>query len=235
MNICIYFTVFASSGKPISFSFAFHVVFYLICFFFFWVKDCQKSDKKKRRKICWTATTVTSLSRRHMTCHFVSGWCVMMRATRKEIPIMYMIAMLLSAERFLLFLFESRCISGCHLYLRSDHVKAADCTLETHTHKEEESGFLVRLVSRFLDVTNRSSFWKIVVSCCRRSYCCYSENILFSFSLFSYKKDKLFKSQKPGFCEYNAVFSLAHAAVEEQNAHTHMAHLQQHTRSLLIR
>lgn len=60
------------------------------------------------------------------------------------------------------------------------------------------------------------------------------KHIIF-LSLFSYKKDKLFKSQKPGFCEYNAVFSLAHAAVEEQNAHTHMAHLQQHTRSLLIR
>lgn len=87
--ICIYFTVFASSGKPIDFSFAFQVGFYFI--FFFWVKTVKIRDKRKK---CRTATTVTSLSRRHMTCHFVSGWCVMLRATRKERPIMYMIAML---------------------------------------------------------------------------------------------------------------------------------------------
>lgn len=81
----------------------------------------------------------------------------MLRATRKERTIMNMIAMILSAKRFLLFLFLSRCISGCHLYLRSDHFKAADCILETRTQKEE-SGFLVWLVSRFLDVTDESRF-----------------------------------------------------------------------------
>lgn len=75
--------------------------------------------------------------------------------TRKE-RIMYMIAVHLSAEKLRLFLILSRCISGCHLYLRSDHFKAADCILETH--KPEESGFLVRLVSRFLDVTDISRF-----------------------------------------------------------------------------
>lgn len=135
--ICIYFTVFASSGKPINFLLLFRLVFYLIWFFSFWVKDCQKHDKRRKKK-SRTSTTVTSLSRHHMTCHFVSGWCVVPRATRKERPIMYMIAMLLSAERFLLFLFLSRCISGCHLYLRSDHFKAADCTIETHTKKNQD-------------------------------------------------------------------------------------------------
>lgn len=97
------------------------------------MKDCQIHDK--RREKCQTATIVTSLSRRHMACHFVSGWCVMRQAARKERPIMYMIAMVLSAERILMFLFVSRCISGCHLYLRSDHFKAADCTLETYTQR----------------------------------------------------------------------------------------------------
>lgn len=158
----------------------------------FLLSDCQKRDKRRKKK-CWTATTVTSLSRRHMTCHFGSGWCVMMRATRKERPIMYMIAMpplcwevssvsfCLTLHIWLSFIPQVRPPQSSWLYIRNTH---------THTLAyKEESGFLVRLVSRFLDLTDGSSFWIIVVSCCRCSYCCYSDDI-FSFLCFLIKKKK---------------------------------------------
>lgn len=46
--------------------------------------------------------------------------------------------------------------------------------------------------------------------------------ILMFFPLFSLKKERQV-IEKPGFCEYNAVFCGAHAAVDEQHAHTNAA------------
>lgn len=69
-------------------------------------------------------------------CHVVSGWCMMWCSTRKEgmnhdvndchVPP--------CEEASPLLLSLSRCISGCQMYLRSDHFKAADCILEIHTN-----------------------------------------------------------------------------------------------------
>lgn len=179
------FHCFAISGKPIYFHFDFQVGFYVIYFIFFPLS--VRNVVKKKTKHCWTATTVTSISGHHMTCHFVPEWCVMKWATKKERSIMFMIAMHLSTERFLLFLYVSRCISGCHLYLRSDHVKAADCTLETHlhVHAHTQTHRKIRIFStacfQVFKFNWRKQFLNIVVSCCRCSYCCYSDFPFFVF------------------------------------------------------
>lgn len=137
-----------------------------------------------------------------------------------------MIAMVLSAERILMFLSVSRCISGCHLYLRSDHFKAADCTLETYTQRR------IRIFSAARFQIFRCNRRKQFLNTCR--FLLSSFLLLFfwgrllSCLCFLIKKEKKFcKSQKPGFCEYNAVFSLAHA--ERTHIYRGMTHLQKHT------
>lgn len=150
---------FASSGKPINFSafsgwFLFDLLLLLLFFFSLVFLLSERLSKTRwKEKKCRTATTVTSLSRRRVMHHLVGGWRVMRRARQERKNHNVCDCHCSSLQRgFFLFLILSRCISGCHLYLRSDHFKAADCILETHTHTQEESGFLVQLVSRFLDV-----------------------------------------------------------------------------------
>lgn len=128
---------------------------------------------------------------------------------------------LLCGEVYSLFLFVSRCISGCHLYLRSDHFKAADCTLETNTHKEE-SGFLVRLIYRFLDVTDGSSFW-IIVSCCSHSYCSDSDKI-FYFVCFLLTKERqiLWKPEARFMWIQCCILSSTYSRGRAERTHTHI-------------
>lgn len=90
--------------------------------------------------------------------------------------------------------FVSCCISGCHLYLRSDHPEAADCILATHTHAHKGR---IRIFStarfQIFRFDWESSEVSLNTCFCCRLYCCYS--CFLSFVFFKEEKTCYLKAR----------------------------------------
>lgn len=99
---------------------------------------------------------------------------------------------------------------GCRGYLRSDHfIKAADCTIATHTQTMKNQDFECRSFTDFLALF-------------KRPFLPFLSVLLFSFFLLRKKKKKKFliqvwKSQV--CCEYTPSYSLEHT---HRHTRTHM-------------
>lgn len=147
-----------------SISLLFRLVFIWFVFFFCFSSEWKTVKNMMKRKKCRTATTVTSLSRRRVMHPFVRGWRVMRRARqerknhnvcdchaplcREASSVSYSVTL----HIWLSFIPQVRPLQSSWLYIRN-------------THTQEESGFLVQLVSRFLDVNRQ----KQILNNCRFS------------------------------------------------------------------